>query len=200
MEKPLRGYIETVGIKPLCDLLAGGDIAVIPTDTIYGFHCLATDQSAVKRVRTLKGNRKKSGFVLLFSEINMADRWVSSWKEDSRKILTSIWPAPLTAILPAAKSVDSALIDRSSVAIRIPAKRELRDIIDKIGGPLISTSVNRSGDRPLTRISEIVLLFPGLGAYISRKGRTPDRPSTLIDFRGSLPEVVRRGAYNWPEK
>jgi L-threonylcarbamoyladenylate synthase len=200
MEKPLRGYFETVGIKSLCELLAGGDIAVIPTDTIYGFHCLATDRQAVKKVRTLKGNRKRSGFVLLFSEIKMADLWVSSWKEDSREILTSIWPAPLTAILPAAKSVDSGLLDRGAVAIRIPAKRELRNIIDIIGGPLISTSVNMSGKSPLTRISEIISVFPGLGAYISRKGRTPDRPSTLVDFRVSQPEIVRRGAYNWPEK
>jgi len=200
MEKPLRGYFERVGINPICDLLAKGEIAVLPTDTIYGFHCLATDQQAVEKIRFLKRNRKKRGFVLLFSDIEMMDGWVSLWKTGSREILSSIWPAPLTAILPAAKPVNSNLKNRGGVAVRIPAKRELRNIIDKVGVPLISTSVNISGACPLTRISDIVSVFPGLGAYISRKGRTPGLPSTLADFRISPPEVVRNGAYNWYSK
>jgi tRNA threonylcarbamoyl adenosine modification protein (Sua5/YciO/YrdC/YwlC family) len=197
MEKGLRGYFERVGIHRICDLLSGGGIAVLPTDTIYGFHCLATDQAAVEKIRFLKGNRKDSGFVLLFSDIGMMTGWVSSWKEDSREILGSIWPAPLTAILTAAKSVNSGLKHRDAVAVRIPAKKELRDIIGKIGIPLISTSVNRSGNSPLTRISEIVSTFPGLGVYISRKGRSHDLPSTLVDFRISPPQVLRHGVYNW---
>ncbi|MCD6380015.1 threonylcarbamoyl-AMP synthase [bacterium] len=197
MEKGLRGYFDRVGINRICDLLSAGGIAVFPTDTIYGFHCLATDQAAVEKIRFLKGNRKKIGFVLLFSDIEMVAGWVLSWEKDSREILNSIWPAPLTAILMAAKSVDFGLKHRGAIAIRIPAKRELRDIIDNIGGPIISTSVNRSGNFPLTRISEIISTFPGLSVYISRKGRNHDLPSTLVDFRISPPQVLRHGAYNW---
>ncbi|MDZ7860196.1 MAG: L-threonylcarbamoyladenylate synthase [Candidatus Krumholzibacteriota bacterium] len=197
MEKTLRGYFEYVGINVISELLAEGDIAVLPTDTIYGFHCLAVNRSSVEKVLSLKGNRKSGGFVLLFSNIRMADGWVSSWRNSSRGMLSSIWPAPLTAVLPASKFVDPLLTHRKKVAIRIPAKKQLRDIIDILGYPLVSTSVNKTGCKPLTRISEIITVFPGLGAYISRKGRTPVRPSTIVEFGIPTPKVLRHGAYNW---
>lgn len=197
MEKNLRGYFEYVGIKVISELLAEGNITVLPTDTIYGFHCLAVKRSSVEKILSLKGNRKAGGFVLLFSNVGMADGWVSSWRDDLRGMLSSIWPAPLTAVLPASKFVDPLLTHEEKIAIRIPAKKELRDIIDILGYPLVSTSVNKTGCKPLARISEIITVFPGLGAYISRKGRTPVRPSTIVEFGISPPKVLRHGAYNW---
>ncbi len=69
----------------------------------------------------------------------------------------------------------------------------LISLIEKTGEPLVSTSVNRSGQNPLNRIGEILRVFPGLEAYISRRGPGSRIPSTLIDLSGREPRILRTG-------
>lgn len=193
METPLSGYLTPRAIEALAALLGGGGIAVLPTDTIYGFHCSAADAAAVERIRRLKG-RRAGGFIILACSLEMAARFVSRWPGRSRETLGHLWPGPVTALLPAARAVPAPLRPRGIVAIRIPDHEELARLIRRVGEPLVSTSVNRSGEKPLLRIGEIRRNFPGLGAYIGRRGRGARSASTVVDFTRAEPRIVREGA------
>jgi tRNA threonylcarbamoyl adenosine modification protein (Sua5/YciO/YrdC/YwlC family) len=192
---PLAGYLDRGTIPGVAAHLASGGIAVLPTDTIYGFHCSASIPEAITRMRDLKGRGAGVGFILLAADTVMADSVVARWPGSSRALLAGIWPAPLTAILPGRRTLDPNLAPRGSVAVRVPANRELRSLIRRLGEPVVSTSVNVSGRSPVTRIADARRLFPGLEAYISRRGRQSGSASTIVDFRFGTPRLVRAGAY-----
>jgi L-threonylcarbamoyladenylate synthase len=193
MEKPLEGYLEGPAIAPLASILRACGVAVLPTDTIYGFHCVISDLTPIDRIIRLKGRSKSSGLILLASSRRMVDSVVDKWPDGTKDILFSLWPAAVTAILPASRKIPVALRPDDKVAVRIPAMPALLALIEKIGGPIVSTSVNRSGRPPMNRIGEIRRAFPGLDAYISRRGPGSRSPSTVIDLTGDRVRIVRRG-------
>lgn len=198
MEKPVTGYLDRSNIRKIAGILRDGGIAVLPTDTIYGFHCAAVRPDAVERVIRLKGRREAGGFIVLASSVEMADTLVSRWPGESRGLLEEIWPAALTAILPSSSLVPSILSPLGKIAVRVPALEELRVIVASVGDPVVSTSVNLSGQRPITRIREIKRKFAGLDAYISKRGRPAGAPSTVVDFTVRPYSRVRSGRYAWP--
>ncbi len=192
MEKPLEGRLEGRSIGLVAGLLRSGGVAVLPTDTIYGFHCVYSEAAAIDRIRSLKG-RSSEGFILLAATLEMADALVGDWPRGSRSVLGSLWPAPVTAILPASGDIPTALRPAGKVAVRIPSMSSLLDLIGRVGEPIVSTSANLSGMPPLEKIGEIKSAFPGLDAYISRRGAGSRSPSTIIDLTGSRPRMVRKG-------
>ena len=198
MEAPVTGYLEGASIELAAAVLRSGGIAVLPTDTIYGFHCRADRADAIREILNRKGRVSKAGLILLATDIAMCDCVVGAWPVDSRRALARIWPAPLTAILPASAAVSHVLAPGGAVAVRIPAHEALRAVIRAVGLPLVSTSVNLSGRPPMTRTGEIQAAFPGLGAYLARRGRPGSLPSTVVDFTVVPPSLVRRGRYRWP--
>ena len=198
MEEPLKGYFTRALVEKVAAVLRDGGVAVLPTDTIYGLHCAASNIGAVERIRGIKGRREKTGFILLASDMDMAGRLVMRWPRGARELLARIWPAPLTAVLPASNGVDSTLAPKGTVALRIPANPWLRRCIELSGGPLVSTSVNRSGRMPMTRMGEIRREVPGLEAYVSRRGRPGARPSTIVDMTAEPPRIIRLGRHAWP--
>lgn len=193
MEEPLTGYLTGEKREALARLLAEGRVAVLPTDTIYGFHCICTDEDAIGRIISMKGRRRSSGLILLASSVEMAETLAGRWPGGSRELLRRSAGDPLTILLPASGELPQVLRPGGKVAVRIPALEELRALTGRVGTPLISTSVNRSGQEPMTRIGRIRAEFPGLAAYISRKGRSPARPSTIVDMTAGSPVIVRAG-------
>ncbi len=196
--RPLVGYLEGRKLREAARLLSSGAITVLPTDTLYGFHCAVSSGAAIERIRALKGRRRGMGYILLASDLAMVDSMVAGWPSGSRAALGRIWPAPFTAVLRASSRVPAAAAPRGSVAVRIPALAGLRSVIRAVGEPILSTSVNASGRAPLARIGDIRKRFPGLAAYLSRRGRAGAAPSTIVDFTGTEPRLVRRGKYPWP--
>ncbi|MCK4537418.1 MAG: threonylcarbamoyl-AMP synthase [Candidatus Krumholzibacteria bacterium] len=200
METDLSGYYTLKKIENIVSMIESGGVGVLPTDTIYGLHCKALNIDAVEKIIRVKGRNKEAGLILLMSNVEMVDRYVSHWPGDSRRMLSRIWPARLTALLPASDKILPVLRPDMIVAVRIPAADELRSIISAVGSPLVSTSANRSGMLPMKRIADIRRTFPGLGFYISARGRSRTGPSTIVDFSGDKARLVRSGAFPYSEE
>lgn len=198
MRTRLAGSPETASRRRLAALLAAGGVAVLPTDTLYGLSCAASSAEAIERIRRLKGRRRGAGFILLASDLEMVSTIVARWPAGARETLARIWPAPLTAILPARRGLPAALAPRGAVAVRVPARAGLRRLVAALGEPVVSTSVNRAGRRPIGRIAEIERSFPGLDAYVPQRGRAAARPSTIVDFTVAPPVLARAGRIPWP--
>lgn len=166
-------------IEELADILLGGGVALLPTDTIYGLHALATNDKALARIAAMKGREGDKPFVIIASSLDQLRALGISVPQ----ALGRIWPAPLTAILPAGLT---------TIAARIPDLAWLRDLLDR-SGPLVSTSANRSGEPPVTSPE---LLPPdlqdGLDALLDQ-GAREGRPSTIVDLTGIEPSLIREG-------
>jgi tRNA threonylcarbamoyl adenosine modification protein (Sua5/YciO/YrdC/YwlC family) len=199
METPVTGYLERTTIRRVAEVLSSGGIAVLPTDTVYGFHCIASYADSIAAILERKGRSVGSGLIVLASSMFMVEAMVRAWPGESRRLLERVWPAALTAVLPASPSLPTELRPKDAVAIRIPALDGLRAVVRAVDGPIVSTSVNITGESPMTRIGLIQKAFPRLDAYISRRGRPHALPSTIVDFTGAQPLIRRRGRYRWPE-
>jgi tRNA A37 threonylcarbamoyladenosine synthetase subunit TsaC/SUA5/YrdC len=83
-------------------------------------------------------------------------------------------------------------LDERTIATRIPDLPWLRALLDRTG-PLVSTSANRSGEPPITTPEMLANdLLEGLDALLDA-GPREGQPSTIVDFTGHDPRVVREG-------
>jgi L-threonylcarbamoyladenylate synthase len=166
-------------LDELADVLRGGGVALLPTDTIYGLHALASDEGAIARIKTLKGRGEDKPFVIIASSIDQL-RGLGATVPHALGI---VWPAPLTAVLACGET---------TIAARVPDLGWLRALLERTG-PLVSTSANRSGEAPITTPEMLARdLQQGLDALLDQ-GLREGKPSMIVDFTGDTPRVVREG-------
>lgn len=193
---PITGAIDDPRSADLAyEVLARGGVAVLPTDTLYGLSARLSSEEGIRRISAIKRAPNDRRYILLASSIEMVDRFVRSYGCGSREVLAAAWPAPLSVIVPSGPACPAWV--GPTVAIRVPALAQLRELIERIGEPIVSTSVNRTGSDALDDPHEIRqemgdevdLIVTGPGA---------DRAaSTIVDLSGKSPRVVRKGSYAW---
>jgi tRNA threonylcarbamoyl adenosine modification protein (Sua5/YciO/YrdC/YwlC family) len=166
-------------LDELADVLRGGGVALLPTDTIYGLHAAASDENAVARIRTMKGREGDKPFVVIASSVDQ----LATLDVQIPEVLYGLWPAPLTAILASGAK---------TIATRIPDLAWLRSLLDRTG-PLASTSANRSGEAPILTPEMLARdLLDSLDALLDQ-GPREGKPSTIVDFTGDEPRLIREG-------
>ena len=178
--------------------LAGDGVVVLPTDTLYGFSTLLSNGKGHERIGVLKQSGTVRNYLYLASSTEMIERYIESWGCGSCERFAQIWPAPLTAVFRSAESCPEWVGE--TIAFRIPALDFLRSAIEVVGEPVASTSVNSAGEPPLGDIVEIERRF-GEAVDLIVTGVAPPghAPSTLIDFTGRSPVILRKGSYDWDE-
>jgi L-threonylcarbamoyladenylate synthase len=178
------------------EALAGGELVVLPTDTLYGFSAPLGSKTGRTGVLRLKG-KDDSRFLYIASNVDMVERHIASWGCSSSEEMRTHWPAPLSAVFEVAEVCPSWVGD--TIALRVPDDEWLRRVIDRVGEPLLSTSVNAAGAMPLRDADEIDRSFGHAVALMVVADRPPqERASTLVDLTGRSPRVIRHGAYTWP--
>jgi L-threonylcarbamoyladenylate synthase len=182
----------------LADLLRGGKVVLLPTDTIYGLHALALDDAAVARVAEIKGREETKPFIVLASSLDDLPSLGISAAPDLLRSLGEIWPAPLTAILPLVRPI-AASRGASSLAVRIPALDWLRALVARTG-PLVSTSANRSGEPPVENPSQLAHGLQDQIDAIVDEGPRSGEPSAILDLTGSEPRFIRSGEESFTQK
>ena len=180
----------------LRELFTAGGVAAVPTDTFYGLACDPTSERGVSRVFQIKGRDDGKPLPVLFSS---RDDLVRLGVEAAPSVLDrffSLWPAPLTVVLPLAAPIAASRGSRT-LALRIPSEERVCRLLERVG-PLTATSANRSGRAPLDDPDDVAReLGPGLDALIDG-GRAPGgQPSTLVDATVDPPQVLRAGAFAW---
>lgn len=169
--------------------LERGGVAFLPTDTIYGLHALATNAGGVEKIVDLKGRGEEKPFVVIGASLEQLETLGVDFRRDVRELLTSIWPAPLTAVLPLRKPVAAAR-GAATLAVRVPALPWLRALLERTG-PLASTSANRSGEAPVSSPENLApSLHRGVDSLVSL-GLYVGEPSAIVDFTSDEPRVIR---------
>jgi len=193
--------IQPALVKTIAGSLKIGRVVVLPTDTIYGLSCRADDAKAVRRIKRLKGRDAKKPLIVLVSDFKMLKKYAALGREQE-KFLRRIWGRveaklkPTTVILKSKNNLPLTLIGPGgSLAVRLPKSKFLIKIIGAVKRPLVSTSLNLSGQPPLSNLRRLTDYFstgqtPDLVVDAGPSGRT--KPSRLIDLRGERPIVLRK--------
>jgi L-threonylcarbamoyladenylate synthase len=178
--------------------LIDGAVVLMPTDTIYGLHALATNEDAVARIAEIKGRDETKPFIVLASSIEQLQPLGVIAERDTLDALASLWPAPLTAVLPL-RSPIAASRGTATLAVRIPALDWLREVVARTG-PLVSTSANRSGEPAVENpISLARDLQERLDAIVDGGVRTGE-PSAILDLTSAEPHFLREGERSFTQK
>lgn len=163
-------------IDIVASYLKRGKVIAYPTDTVYGLGCNAGKAAAVARVRKIKGDRTKKPMLALVSDWQMLKKYCRVSREQM-KYLKKIWPGRVTVILKKKNS------DNESLAVRLPKNDFLIKIITKAGFPVVSTSLNKREEKPLTSVKSLAKHFKYLPDLAIDAGMIKGRPSKLIDLR-----------------
>ena len=139
-------------IKLANELFLNGSIFIYPTDTIYGFGGNPFNEIAIKKISEVKGKTNWRRYIFLISDIEMLKHYADINSEKYLDFLLSIWPNPVSVILKLNKKYQE-LLNSETGAFRIPNYRFCQKLISEIKMPLISTSVNRTGNEPLNHPS-----------------------------------------------
>jgi len=185
-------------LNEIARTLAGGAVVLMPTDTIYGLHALALDEQAVARVAAIKGREETKPFIVLAASVEQLQLLGISADRDILDALASLWPAPLTAILPLQAPI-AASRGATSLAVRIPARDWLRELIDGTG-PLVSTSANRSGEPPIADPSMLARDLQDRLDAIVDGGVRGGEPSAIVDLTSAEPHFLREGEHSFTQK
>lgn len=169
-------------------------VAVLPTETFYGLAVDPHDETAVARVFAIKGRDAAKALLVVAASIDQVARLVVL---DARRraALAAAWPAPVTVVLPLRAPLAAAA---GALAVRIPAHALLRSLLARVGA-LTATSANRSGAPPCTDPAAVAAAFGGEADLLLDGGATPGgAASTVVDWTGERPVVLRPGAWSLP--
>lgn len=168
-------------IDNIASCLQAGEVLAYPTDTIYGLGCVATDAKAVERVYRIKRRGKDKSLLVLVSDKDMADHYFHITPEQN-EYLKQYWPGPYSFILYSKdKFAPSLANNEGKVAVRLPNSQFLIKIVNRVGQPIVSTSLNISGDRPTTKASSLEGYF---------KDEKPDVVVDIGDMKQTKPSQV----------
>ncbi len=153
------------------DVLKKGGVILYPTDTVWGIGCDATNPEAVAKVYEIKHRSDSKALVLLASDMDMICRFVRvipdvavQLVEVNDKPMTLIYPGAIHGNAPAAgeKAVAdrhflayNAVAEDETVGIRIPNMDFCKNLVYKLGRPIVSTSANVSGEPTPHKFADI---------------------------------------------
>lgn len=167
-----------------------GEVAIIPTDTVYGVVARAYDPSAVARLYELKHRENKPGTLIAQSIDQLVD---FGFTYRYLKAIEQYWPGPVSVIIPCGPELEYIHQGKNSVAVRIPDDLKLQELMAEVG-PLLTSSANQPGETPATTIDEAKNYFGDAVAWYEDGGVINREPSTILEVIDDAVEVVREGA------
>jgi L-threonylcarbamoyladenylate synthase len=169
-----------------------GRVMIYPTDTIYGIGGDATNSEVVNRIQKIKRRNANKPFSVLVPSVD----WIyqnCKFNEKAEEELRRL-PGPYTLLLklkPQHHLADPAIRETGIVGVRIP-DHWLTFYLQKTGIPIISTSVNISGEAHATTPSMIHQPIKEKVDLIIDDGEYGGTPSTIIDLTGEEPKPLSR--------
>jgi len=185
-------------VDSIVDYLKNGKVIAYPTDTIYGLGCDARNVKAIERIGKIKGERENKPFIVLISDFLMLENYCYV-NSEQMEYLKEVWrePIPLTPLIKGAAKTPITVIlecqpnlpdkltgDSNSLAVRLPDNDFLVKIISQAGFPIVSTSLNKTGELPLHNVQNLEKYFKYLPDLVIDAGESENtKPSRLVDLR-----------------
>jgi L-threonylcarbamoyladenylate synthase len=183
------------GIAAATTAILGGELVVLPTDTVYGLGADAFSPAAVSRLLTAKGRGRDMPPPVLVGTVRAAAALVEDLGPDGQRLIDEFWPGGLTIVCRAARTLKWDLGDtKGTVAIRMPEDAVALDLLRETG-PMAVSSANLTG---LPAATTAVLARDQLGdaasIYLDNGTAPGGVASTIVDLTGPQPRLLRRGA------
>jgi len=181
-------------VETAVEILRNGGLIIYPTDTVYGIGCDISQKSAIERIYRIKGMDKQKPLSFMCADMKHISKYAKISTTNYR-YMRKYLPGPYTFILPGTREVPKALLSKQkTVGIRIPDHQLTLAIVQALGNPIISTSVNISEKSFASDPQEFSEYYEGQVDLILDSGPTWAELSSVIDLTDDdQPVVLRHG-------
>jgi len=183
-------------IDKVVKVLQKGGLIIYPTDTVYGLGCDITNTKAMEKVAQLKGLKlEKANFSFICYDLSNLSDYVKQIDTPAYKILKKALPGPYTFVLPSSTNLPKAFKNKKTVGIRIPDNNIIRELVKKLGNPIVSTSIYDEDDL-LEYTTDPELIFEKWGNKVDiviDGGYGSNIPSTIVDLSEGEITILREG-------
>lgn len=175
-------------------ILKEGHPIIFPTDTVYGLGALPNKKS-IDEIYRLKHRDANKKIIALVSSIDMIYKIAENVDE---KIIKKFMPGPLTIIFKAKKNMYDIIGD--TIGVRIPNNKIALELIDYVGGILMTTSANISGEPEVTNIEDISdKIISEVKYVIVDDNKLSGIPSTIVSYIDNKYTLIRKGEIPFEE-
>ena len=195
MQKDISNNMNT-SMDQYIALVNNGGVIIYPTDTACGIGCRIDDDEAVRRIYEIKGRDLGKAVPVLCSSLEMVQKYTEPVSAEVEKLMQTYWPGALTIVLKAKTPHVSSLVlgKDNTIGVRIPEDLQIRQLIEKVGVPIVGTSANLAGEPTVFDTKDVTAdVRSKVDAMI--EGECPKRQSsTVVDITQSPWTILRQGA------
>lgn len=184
-------------LSQIADILHSGGVIIYPTDTVYGIGCDINNQRAVEKVAQIKNvNLKKTNFSFICYDLSHLSDYAIQVDNRIYKLMKKNTPGPFTFILKASKKVPKLFKSKKkTVGIRIPDCPIVREIVNELGNPILSSSIYDE-DEMLEYTTDPELIYEKYRDIVDAVidgGYGGNTPSTIVDCTQDKINILRSG-------
>lgn len=185
---------DEVYLNQFCEDMKNGAVAVIPTDTLYGFAVSYNSKEAIDKVYKIKNRDARKPLILFVTKVEELNNLGLNTSAENQRIINNNWPGALTAVLKKPSNGELANFNYPTIGVRAPNHKELLKLLNLLPVKLLTTSANRSGAPSDTNPDIIADEFSNEIDWLVEDGILPcGVPSTVVDFTAIPYKILRQG-------
>ena len=176
--------------------IRAGRPVVLPTDTVYGLAATPYRSDPVERLARLKGRDTSQPVALVAADLDMLFECLPELRGRAGTIARALLPGPYTLILtnPARRYRWLTGLRPDTIGVRVPEWPDESAAVLAAVGAVAATSANLHGGPDPRRVEDVPEELRTRCAAVVDAGELPGTASTVLDFSGEEPRVVREGA------
>ena len=175
--------------------IRAGRLAVVPTDTVYGLAASPYSEAPVRALYRAKGREELQPTALVAADLEQLLECVPELRGRAGRIARALLPGPYTLVLanPARRFPWLNGESPETIGVRVPDLDGVaKELLDSVGA-VAATSANLPGGPDPRRVEDVPERLRA-AAVVLDGGELPGTASTVIDFTGAEPRVLREGA------
>ena len=177
--------------------IKNGGVVVFPTDTVYGIGAIPEKES-LNKIYKIKHRDFSKKIIALISNNDVLKSIIDEREEDLskiQKILQFYWPGELTVIFKANKEfINKFDKTMETIGVRIPKSKIALELIEKVGGILLTSSANLSGGKTVINMEDIdTAIINEVDIIIESEENLTGIPSTIIKYENGEFSLLREG-------
>jgi tRNA threonylcarbamoyl adenosine modification protein (Sua5/YciO/YrdC/YwlC family) len=136
-------------------VIQSGGVVVFPTDTVYGIGCNAFSHEGIEKIYKLKGRSYTKPLPVLLAHVHQLPLVARDVVPETAPLIDEYWPGALTLVLKTSSFAMHVSRGKSTIAVRVPDHRLVRELLNATSVPLATTSANKSGHESIFKADEV---------------------------------------------
>jgi len=187
----MHGDTTTDTVRQAAQIVRQGGVIAYPTEAVYGLGCDPRNEAAVTRLLRIKQRDVAQGLILIGRSLADFSIYIQPLQDEISDKLLASWPGSVTWLVPASADCPNWLCGQhETLAIRVTAHQQTRELCTAAGMVLVSTSANRSGEPAATAESVVRKMLADEIDYIL--GGQTDGHNSPSQIRDALTDALVR--------